>query len=64
MSSSSKAASINEHFERLVQKLDAPLIPFYPKISAKTAEGKGKIETKNSMFLMTTRIGRTQKHTK
>jgi hypothetical protein len=31
MSSSSKAASINEHFERLVQKLDVPPIPFYPK---------------------------------
>jgi hypothetical protein len=47
MSSSSKAASINEHFERLVQKLDAPPIPFYPNKSAITAEEKDKIETKN-----------------
>jgi hypothetical protein len=46
MSYSSKAVSINEHFERLVQKLDAPPIPFYPQNLAKTAERKGKMETK------------------
>jgi hypothetical protein len=49
---------------RLVQKLDAPPIAFYSQKSAKIAEGKDKIETKNSKSLMTTRIGRTQKHTK
>jgi hypothetical protein len=46
MSSSSKAVSANENLERLVQKLSAQLIPFYPKKSAKTADGKGKIKTK------------------
>jgi hypothetical protein len=50
MSSSSKAVSINEHFERPVQKLDALPIPFYPIKSTKTAEGKGKIETKKFDF--------------
>jgi hypothetical protein len=56
MSSFSNAISINEHFERLVQKLDVPPILFYPENLPKRWRGRAKSILKNLMSLMTTQI--------
>jgi hypothetical protein len=56
MYSFSKAVSINEHFERLVQKLDLPPILFYPKNLPKQRRGRAKSKLKYLMSLMTKHI--------